>query len=117
MEMEFTRLEKVVGTFIIGVTLLLMTTLVVIGRGKDWFESYRVYYATFNETYNLQENAAVKLYKADIGKVKKISLTNNRVRVKLLIQERYASRIRKDAIVVVESPTLIGSEYISVIPG
>ena len=117
MEMEFTRLEKVVGTFIIGVTLLLMTTLVVIGRGKDWFESYRTYYTTFNETYNLQENASVKLFKADIGKVKQISLENNRVRVKLLILDRYASRIRQDAVAVVESPTLIGSEYISVIPG
>lgn len=117
MEMEFTRLEKVVGTFIIGVTLLLMTTLVVIGRGKDWFETYRVYYTTFNETYNLQANAAVKLFKADIGKVKEISLTNNRVRVKLLILDQYASRIRQDAVAVVESPTFIGSEYISVIPG
>ena len=117
MEMEFTRLEKVVGTFIIGVMLLLMTTLVVIGRGKDWFETYRAYYTTFNETYNLQENAAVKLFKADIGKVKGITLEKNRVRVKLLILDRYASRIRQDALAVVERPTLIGSEYISIIPG
>jgi phospholipid/cholesterol/gamma-HCH transport system substrate-binding protein len=117
MEMEFSRLEKVVGTFIIGVVLLLMTTLVIIGRGKDWFEQYVVYYTAFNESYNLQEDAAVKLFKADIGKVQKITLTQNRVRVKLLILDQYASRIREDAIAVVESPTLIGSEYISIIPG
>ncbi len=117
MEMEFSRLEKVVGTFIIGVILLLMTTLVIIGRGKDWFEKYVTYYTMFNESYNLQENAAVKLFKADIGKVKKITLVNNRVRVKLAIMDQYASRIRQDAVTVVESPTLIGSEYISIIPG
>ncbi len=117
MEMEFSKLEKIVGTFVIGVSILLIATLVVIGRGKDWFESYVTYYTTFNESYNLQENAAVKLFKADIGRVKSITLEKNRVRVKLIILEKYASRIRQDAIAVVESPTLIGSEYISIIPG
>jgi phospholipid/cholesterol/gamma-HCH transport system substrate-binding protein len=117
MDMEFSRLERLVGIFIIGVSMLLLSTLVIIGRGKDWFETYITYYATFNESYNLQENAAVKLFKADIGTVKKITLEKDRVRVKLAIQEQYASRIRQDAVAVVESPTLIGSEYISIIPG
>jgi phospholipid/cholesterol/gamma-HCH transport system substrate-binding protein len=117
MDMEFSRIERLVGMFIIGVSMLLLATLVIIGRGKDWFETYITYYTTFNESYNLQENAAVKLFKADIGVVKKITLEKNRVRVKLVIQQRYASRIRQDAVAVVESPTLIGSEYISIIPG
>ncbi|MCP4748462.1 MAG: MCE family protein [Desulfobacteraceae bacterium] len=117
MEMEFTRLEKVVGTFIVCVVMLSVTTLVIIGRGKDWFENYITYYTTFNETYNIQENAAVKLFKADIGKVIKINLVENRVRVKLLIKAQYATRIRQNAVAVVESPTFIGSEYISIIPG
>jgi phospholipid/cholesterol/gamma-HCH transport system substrate-binding protein len=117
MDMEFSRMEKAVGAFIFGVVILLITTLIIIGRGKDWFEKYVTYYTTFNETYNLQENAAVKLFKADIGKVKKITLVSNRVRVKVAILSQYASRIRQDAAAVVESPTLIGSEYISIIPG
>jgi phospholipid/cholesterol/gamma-HCH transport system substrate-binding protein len=117
MDMEFSRIERMVGVFVIGVSMLLLATLVVIGRGKDWFETYITYYTTFNESYNLQENAAVKLFKTDIGLVKRIKLEKNRVRVKLIIQEQYASRIRQDAVAVVESPTLIGSEYISIIPG
>jgi phospholipid/cholesterol/gamma-HCH transport system substrate-binding protein len=117
MEMEFSRLERLVGMFVIGVSILLLSTLVIIGRGRDWFETYIPYYTTFNESYNLQENAAVKLFKTDIGKVKKITLEKDRVRVKLVIQAQYASRIRQDAVAMVESPTLIGSEYISIIPG
>jgi phospholipid/cholesterol/gamma-HCH transport system substrate-binding protein len=117
MDMEFSRIERLVGMFIVGVFMLLLATLVIIGRGKDWFETYITYYTTFNESYNLQENAAVKLFKTDIGLVKRIKLEKNRVRVKLVIQEQYASRIRQDAVAVVESPTLIGSEYISIIPG
>lgn len=117
MDMEFSKLERVVGTFVIGVTMLLIATIVIIGRGKDWFETYIPFYTAFNESYNLQENAAVKLFKTDIGRVKGITLERDRVRVKLLILEKYASRIRQDAVAVVESPTFIGSEYISIIPG
>ncbi len=117
MEMEFSRKERVVGAFVIIVSLLLMATLVVIGRGKEWFATHVTYHTTFNESYNLQKNAAVKLFKTDIGKVKDITLQNDRVLVRLAIQEKYASRIRQDAIAVVESPTFIGSEYLSIIPG
>ena len=117
MEMEFSKIEKIVGTFVVGVFLLLMAMMVMIGRGKDWFETYVTYYTSFNETYNLQENAAVKLFRADIGKVDDITLENNRVLVKLAIREKYTSRIRQNAVAVVESPTLIGSEYIAIIPG
>lgn len=117
MEMDFSRMEKVVGAFVIGVILLLMATLVIIGRGKDWFEPYITYTTSFNESYNLQENASVKLFRTDIGKVTDIILEKTRVRVKLAILEKYASRIREDAVAIVESPTLIGSEYISIIPG
>ena len=106
-----------VGAFVIGVCMLLIATIVIIGRGKDWFETYITFYTTFKESYNLQENAAVKLFKADIGRVTSITLDKDTVRVKLIILEKYASRIRQDAIAVVESPTLIGSEYISIIPG
>ena len=117
MDMQFSKMEKIVGLFMVGVFLLLMATLVIIGRGKDWFQTYVTYYTSFNESYNLQENAAVKLFRADIGKVTDITLEKNRVLVTLAIKQKYTSRIRKDAVAVVESPTLIGSEYIAIIPG
>ena len=117
MDTTFSTMEKMVGAFVIGVAALLIATVIMIGRGKDWFEKYVTYYTTFNESYNLQENADVKLFKANIGKVVDITLEKNRVRVRLAILEKYASRIRQDAIAIVESPTLIGSEYISIIPG
>ena len=117
MDTTFSNMEKMVGAFVIGVAALLIATVIMIGRGKDWFEKYVTYYTNFNESYNLQENAEVKLFKANIGKVVDITLENNRVRVSLAILEKYAARIRQDAVAIVESPTLIGSEYISIIPG
>lgn len=117
MDVHFQRKEKIVGTFVVIVIFLLIATLVFVGRGKQWFETYVTFYTTFNESYNLQENAAVKLYKTDIGNVKKITLVEDKVKVKLAILERYANKFRNDTVVTVESPTFIGSEYVSVIPG
>ncbi|MCK4466739.1 MAG: MCE family protein [Desulfobacterales bacterium] len=117
MNLDFSKKEKTVGTFIICIIVILLTTVVIIGRGKDWFKTYITYYTSFDESYNLTEDAAVKLFKANIGKVKKIILVENRVKVKLAILEEYSSRIRSDSVAIVESPTFIGSEYISIKPG
>ncbi len=117
MQTSFSRAEKSVGTFVIAIAVLLLTTVVMLGRGKEWFAEEVTFYTTFKESYNLQDNAAVKLFKADIGKVKQISLGEDNVNVKLAILAKYASRIRTDSVAVVDSPTLIGSEYISIIPG
>ncbi len=117
MELKFSRVEKSVGLFMTMVVLLVLVTVVLIGRGQDWFKKYATYYTTFKEGYNLQVGAPVKLFKTDIGKVKKITLVEDKVRVELAILEEYASRIRKDTVATVESPTIIGSEYVSIRPG
>ncbi|MDJ0781258.1 MAG: MlaD family protein [Desulfosarcinaceae bacterium] len=117
MELAFSRIEKLVGLFVVGITILLVFSIIMIGRGKDWFADHVIYYTVFDESYNLKVDAAVKLFKADIGRVREITVSEDRVRIKLAILARYRSRIRTDTVAVVESPTLIGSEYISIVPG
>lgn len=117
MELDFNRKEKIAGVFIIGIAILLLATVVIIGRGKDWFKTYITYYTSFEESYNLKVDTSVKLFNAEIGKVKDITPVGDKVKVKLIILEDYQSRIRTDSVATVESPTLIGSEYISIIPG
>jgi len=117
MELDFNKKEKTAGIFIIGIAILLLATVIIIGRGKDWFKTYITYYTAFEESYNLKVDTPVKLFNADIGKVKNITLVGDKVKVKLIILKDYQSRIRTDSVATVESPTLIGSEYISIIPG
>jgi phospholipid/cholesterol/gamma-HCH transport system substrate-binding protein len=117
MDVDFSRKERVVGVFVIGVAVILLATIITIGRGKDWFKKYVTYYTTFNESYNLQRDADVKLFNAAIGKVKKITLVGNKVNVQLAILEDFANRIREDSVATVESPTFIGSEFIAILPG
>ncbi len=117
MELDFNKKEKIAGIFIIGIAILLLATVIIIGRGKDWFKTYITYYTAFEESYNLMVDTPVKLFNADIGKVKDITPVGNKVKVTLIILKDYQSRIRTDSVATVESPTLIGSEYISIIPG
>jgi len=117
MELKYSSKERIAGVFVICSVLLLIITLVIIGRGKDWFKKYVSYYTTFEEGYNVQEDTAVKLLETNIGKVKHVSLLGDRVHVELLIFEEYTPRIRAGAVATVESPTFIGSEYVSIKPG
>ena len=117
MELKFSRMDRVVGIFIIVVLALMVGSVVLIGRGKDWFRPTVTYFAEFKENYNLAPGSPVKLYKADIGKVRSVALVGDAVRVRLSIFEEYHTRFREDTVVTVESPTLIGSEYVAVRPG
>jgi len=117
MRLSFDATEKIVGTFMVIITILILTMVVMIGRGKDWFKTYITYYTVFDEAYNLGPNARVKLYKADIGKVKSVRLEENKVKVKLAILADHSQQIKVDSVATVESPTLIGSEYVSIKPG
>ncbi|TFG45408.1 MAG: MCE family protein, partial [Candidatus Brocadiia bacterium] len=116
MELNYSRKEKIVGIFVVFICFLLLSTIIILGRGKNWFQDYNTYYTTFDESYNLKVGADVKLFKTNIGKVKAISV-ENKVTIKLAILSKYGSRIRTDTVITAESPTFVGSEYISIIPG
>jgi phospholipid/cholesterol/gamma-HCH transport system substrate-binding protein len=117
MRITFDAREKTVGAFMVIMVTLLLTIIVMLGRGKDWFETYVTYYTVFDEAYNLSKEVRVKLYKADIGKVKSVRLEGDKVKVELAILKDYAPRIKTDSVALVESPTFIGSEYVSLKPG
>jgi phospholipid/cholesterol/gamma-HCH transport system substrate-binding protein len=116
MDQGYTTKERIVGTFIICIAVLLLSTVIMLGRGKNWFQEYTTYYTVFDESYNLKVGADVKLFKTNIGTVKQITV-EDKVKIKLAILAKYESRIRANTVVTVESPTFIGSEYISILPG
>ncbi|PNV86849.1 MAG: hypothetical protein C0610_04685, partial [Desulfobacteraceae bacterium] len=75
-------------------------------------------YTAFEEGYNLVSGSRVKLLGTDIGSVTDVLLTTgNKVKVQVKVLAEYASRIRANSVATVESPTVIGSEYINIRPG
>jgi phospholipid/cholesterol/gamma-HCH transport system substrate-binding protein len=111
-------MEKMTGAFILLTLLIFLFTVAVVGRGKNWFRKHVTYYTTFEEGYNLVSGSRVKLLGTDIGSVTDVILTEaNKVKVKIRVLAEYNARIRSDSVAVVQSPTVIGSEYISISPG
>ncbi|GMQ79621.1 MAG: hypothetical protein BMS9Abin03_047 [Thermodesulfobacteriota bacterium] len=116
LQIEFR--EKMVGLFIVITMGLALSILVFIGRGQHWFKKKTTYYTYFNEGYNLKPGAQVKIFNTWIGFVEEVELTkNNRVKITIKIFENYAVKIRADSIATVDSPTIIGSEFIAITPG
>jgi phospholipid/cholesterol/gamma-HCH transport system substrate-binding protein len=111
-------MERMTGAFILLTLIVFLFTVAVVGRGKNWFRKHIVYYTTFEEGYNLVSGSRVKLLGTDIGSVTDVLLTkDNKVKVKVRVLAEYGSRIRANSVATVESPTVIGSEYINIRPG
>ena len=111
-------MERMTGAFILLTLIVFLFTVAVVGRGKNWFRKHVVYYTAFEEGYNLVSGSRVKLLGTDIGSVTDVLLTKgNKVKVRVKVLAEYASRIRANSVATVESPTVIGSEYINIRPG
>lgn len=109
--------EKLAGLLLILGFAIAVVAVILVGGGRNWFRSYNHYYALYPEGYNISPGVKVKFLRTDIGYVTKLELTeDNQVKVTMKILSSFASRIRQDSIAAVESPTIIGSEYIDIIP-
>ena len=118
MRLQYTSMARMTGAFILLTLLVFLFTVAVVGRGKNWFRKHVVFYTTFNEGYNLVSGSRVKLLGTDIGSVVEVGLSeSNQARVKIRVLADYAPRIRTNSVATVESPTVIGSEYINISPG
>lgn len=118
MELEFKKIDYLVGFFIIGVLFILIMGILYVGKGREWFKEYNTYYIFFDQGYNLKLNAEVKMLNTRIGKLKAIKITpENKVKVVIAVLKEYGDRIRTDSMATVASPTIIGSEYIAVTAG
>jgi phospholipid/cholesterol/gamma-HCH transport system substrate-binding protein len=92
--------------------------VVLVGMEKKWFHRYTTYRIEFNDSYNITPGTRVKLFGTDVGTVREVFLTRkNKVRLKIKVLSKYASRIREDSLAVIESPTVIGSEFVNISPG
>ncbi len=121
MDESYSHREKLAGLFLFLVVLLSLAALLIIGQGKAWFKAQRTYLVKFPQGYNLVQGAAVKMFNADVGRITKIRISRvrdeNQVEFTIKVLAEYADLIRQDSVAEVQSPTLLGSEYINISPG
>ena len=116
LQIEFR--EKMVGLFIVITAGLALGIIVFIGKGQHWFKERTTYYIYFDEGYNLKPGSQVKLFNTWIGSVDKVELTkDNRVKITVKVFKDLAGKIRSNSVATVDSPTIIGSEFIAITPG
>ncbi|MDR3204672.1 MAG: MlaD family protein [Deltaproteobacteria bacterium] len=118
MKLPYTSAEKIAGFILFTCFGLILTAMVIVGVGQDWFQGYVGYFALYREGYGLLPGVKVKFLQTDVGRVTKLEITdNNRVKIFFKVQSEFASKIKGDSQANVKSPTLIGSEYIEIVPG
>ena len=118
MDAKFTLREQLVGLFLVVTLLLSVGGVILVGRGKNWFAKHHVYYTKFKEGYGLKEGSTVKMFNAEIGRVRRVTINDdNEVEVAVDVLADYEKKVRANSVATVESPTLIGSEYIAITPG
>ncbi|MDR0620402.1 MAG: MlaD family protein [Deltaproteobacteria bacterium] len=118
MKLKYTTAEKIAGFILFCCFTFLLTIMVLVGVGRDWFQSYTDYFVLYHEGYGILPGVKVKFLQIDIGRVKSLEITNtNNVIMRLIVQSEYSPRIKGDSLANIKSPTLIGKEYIEILPG
>jgi phospholipid/cholesterol/gamma-HCH transport system substrate-binding protein len=118
MKLPYSTAEKIAGFILLCCFTFLLTVMIIVGVGRDWFQSYNDYFVLYHEAYGILPGVKVKFLQIDIGRVMSLQITNtNNVLMRIIIQSEYAPRIKGDSVANIKSPTLIGKEYIEIIPG
>jgi phospholipid/cholesterol/gamma-HCH transport system substrate-binding protein len=117
----YSRTEKLAGLFLFLALLGGVALILLIGQGKGWFQKQQTYLVNFPQSYNLEQGASVKMFNTEIGTVTRLRIIRvgdaNQVEVTLKVNAKYRDLIRLDSVAQVESPTILGSEYLSISPG
>ncbi|WP_233267565.1 MlaD family protein [Algibacter sp. L1A34] len=107
-----------VGLFVVIGTLILLVTLYFIGNRQHVFSNNIELYAVFHNVNGLQLGNNVRYSGINVGTVSNIEMiTNKKIVVQMMIEEKTGAFIKKDAIASIGSDGLVGSMVINIIPG
>jgi phospholipid/cholesterol/gamma-HCH transport system substrate-binding protein len=110
--------EFIVGIFILlGVLALLALAFNVSGLSSFGSSSYYTLSMEFNNVGGLKVRAPVSIGGVSIGKVASITLDKDDYRAKVVIDVQNTYQIPTDSSASILTQGLLGSNYISIIPG
>lgn len=117
--MARTKTEKTrLGIFVVIGTLFILAAAYLIGNNQSLFSKTFGISTVFNNVNGLQLGNNVRFSGINVGTVKAIEMENDTtIRVRMAIEEKMRSYIKKDAIVTIGSDGLVGSMLVNIIPG
>lgn len=109
MHFKFRHLDKLVGGFFIISVVSLILLMVVVARGRHWFERYVPYYSMFNSGRGLNIGDPVMIKGLKTGKVISVRLEQgNNVKVEYKILAKHSDLITDGVNAQVSAP-VVGS--------
>lgn len=106
------------GIFVVVGSLLLIFALYFIGNRQHLFSKNIQIYAEFTNVNGLQLGNNVRYSGINVGTVGKIEmLGESQIIIEMMIEEKTAKFIRKNAIATIGSDGLVGSMVVNIIPG
>jgi len=109
MYFRIKRLDRYVGIFVILAVIMVIVTLVLLGRGQKWFEKRYSYTVVFNKVHGLKPGTGVTISGMEVGNVKSLRLTpESKVALTLEVLQTYRDYIRKDSQATIVSGLLGG---------
>jgi phospholipid/cholesterol/gamma-HCH transport system substrate-binding protein len=115
MGMEKTKLELIVGVFVLVGIVCLGYLSVKLGKleliGGDLYELE----ALFNSATGLKAGAAVEIAGVEVGRVKSIKLKNDQAIVRLAV--RNDVKLYSDTFASIKTRGIIGEKFLSLSPG
>ncbi|MBT8263522.1 MAG: MCE family protein [Bacteroidia bacterium] len=116
--MQKTVTQKIrLGVFVILGTTLLVSALYFIGNRQNLFGSNIELHAEFTNVNGLQLGNNVRYSGINSGTVKGIEMIGpSRIMISMVIEEKIAKRINKNAVATIGSDGLVGSMLINILP-
>lgn len=110
------NLERTVGLFVALSGASLLTLLLLIGYGRDWFTPHNRYHTAFDHGAGLEPGTEVQILGLQVGQLEEVWLgTDQQVHATLVVERRYADWVRVDS-EASTSLTLTG-KVVDIVPG
>lgn len=110
------RREFKIGVFAVIVLLVSWWGIKWLG-GQNLLKSSNIYYVYFDDVTGLMESSRVQLRGVEVGNVRSITLEEERVKVEIAIESRYADMIADNSVAEIGSSGLMGSTKVFIIQG
>jgi phospholipid/cholesterol/gamma-HCH transport system substrate-binding protein len=112
------RRSLIVGVFITLGLIIFLAAIYLVGKKENLFGSTIELSAIFQDVKGLREGDKVRLSGIDIGNVSQIGLLpDNRVLIKMNLQEDQVIYVREDSRVTIANEGLMGAKVVMILPG
>ena len=117
MHFRIKHFDRFVGVFVLIALILIVITLVSVGKEQKWFEKRYRYTVVFNKVPGLKAGTPVTISGMEVGTVQSLRLNpQNKVELTLDIFKAYRDYIRRDSQATIAS-ALIGGKTVDITVG